>query len=173
MNAHITDEELLSVMDGRAAAHVSSHLVHCEDCWNEAHRLNASIARFASNARFESARAEAATLRRPVRVRAVYPYLRWAIPVAAVLVLTALAMVSYHRPSAVVAGNTHQVPAASQTLQAQAKAAPARKVGRQVVKRQADDILLMQVQDDMDRELPTALQPIALIVPNEISTQKN
>jgi hypothetical protein len=71
-----------------------------------------------------------------------------------------------------VAGDTQRVPTVNQTQRAQAITAPTRKVGHQK-KRQADDILLMQVQDDMDRELPTALQPIALIVPNEISTQKN
>jgi hypothetical protein len=80
--------------------------------------------------------------------------------------------VNYHRPAAVVAGDIQRVPTTSQAQQAQTKAAPARKVGHQI-QRLADDILLMQVQDDMDRELPTALQPIALIVPNEISTQKN
>jgi ABC-type transport system involved in cytochrome bd biosynthesis fused ATPase/permease subunit len=163
MNAHITDEELLDVMNGHAADHVASHLVQCDECWSKAQQLKDRLAGFASTMRVESARAEAATLRRPVRVRAVSPRLGWAIAAAAVLVLAATAMLSSLRPSGTSSAQRLSPSAVSQTETAQAQPVSATSAAA-AEQEQSDAALLMEVQDDMDRELPEALQPVSLIV---------
>lgn len=162
MNAHITDEELLDVMNGRAADHVASHLVQCDECWNQAQQVKDTLTGFTSTMRFEAARAEAATLRRPVRIRSASHRLRWAMAAAAGLVLAASALLSYYQPSAGLAGNGQRISAVSQVTTAQTRVPEATGVPPE--QEGADDALLMQVQDDMDRELPEALQPVALIV---------
>ncbi len=137
MKSHLTDEELSEWLAGVANHEAMEHCLACAACRNEAQALRAGITDFAFAVRAEAARAQAATANgRSWLDPAPWQLNKILAAVAALLLFAAVLFLVPHGGS------------------------PPAAVARQ----DADDLLLKEINADIQREVPSALEPAAVIV---------
>jgi hypothetical protein len=138
MNKHLTDEQITAWLAANPDALTREHLQHCAECTREAEQLQSLVARFGETMRREAAATEP---RRELRPHFSFVSLRQALAgVAALLLLASALLLS---PSAPL--RQQNSPTAA-------------------VQQDPDDVLLMEVQSDVQRDVPLALEPAVLIV---------
>jgi hypothetical protein len=145
---HLSDEQWLDLAGAEGDAAARQHLAQCTDCAGELAGLRGAIEKFQLAARASADRPESHWLRQRTSVvsralgRRAVPRLAW-MAAAAVVTLTALSLVRQQPPA-------QPVPAvAAQVQQTQAE---------------SDSALLADVQRQVRRDVPEALQPAALLV---------
>jgi hypothetical protein len=138
MNQHLTDEQITACLEASPDASTREHLQQCAECTQEAEHLQSLVARFGETMRREAAATEP---RRELRPHFSLVSLRQAL--AGVVALLLLASVLLLAPSA---------PPRPQNSPTAA------------VQQDPDDVLLMEVQSDVQRDVPLALEPAVLIV---------
>ena len=137
MNQHLTDEQITAWLAASPDASTREHLQHCAECSQEADQLQSLVARFGETMRREAAATEP---RRELRPHFSFVSLRQALAGVAALLLLASALLL--APSAPQQQNS---PTAA-------------------LQQDPDDVLLMEVQSDVQRDVPLALEPAVLIV---------
>ena len=140
MNKHLTDEQITAWLAANPDASTREHLQHCAECTQEAEQLQGLVARFGETMRREAAATEP---RRALRPFAHFSFvsLRQALAGVAALLLVASALLL--------------APSAPPRQQNSPTAA---------LQQDPDDVLLMEVQSDVQRDVPLALEPAVLIV---------
>jgi hypothetical protein len=149
MGEHLNENQWLEVASGEGRGAAEEHLANCRECREELEQLRGSLEEYQRAAREMSERPESFWLRQRSRIvtraqgkRAV-PRLAW-VTAAAVVLVAALALGRQTPPPAVTA------------TQAQAQA--------QQAQAEADSALLVDVQRYVQRDVPEALWPAALLV---------
>jgi hypothetical protein len=145
---HLSDEQWLDLAAAEGDAAARQHLAECADCARELTGLRRAMEQYQLAAREGADRPESFWLRQRTTAvsramgRRATPRLAW-MAAAAVVTLAALSLVRQQPPA-------QPVPAvAAQVQQTQAE---------------SDSALLADVQRHVQREVPEALQPAALLV---------
>jgi hypothetical protein len=145
---HLSDEQWLDLTGAEGDADARQHLAECADCAEELAGLRGAIEKYQFAARESADRPESHWLRQRTTMvsralgRRATPRLAW-MAAAAVMTLAALSLV-------------RQQPAVQPALTATAEV--------QQTQAESDSALLADVQRQVRREVPEALQPAALLV---------
>ena len=139
MNKHLTDEQITAWLAANPDASTREHLQHCAECTQEDEQLQGLVARFGETMRREAA--ATTEPRRELRPHFSFVSLRQALAGVAALLLLASALLL--APSAPLRQQNSPTAALQQD---------------------PDDVLLMEVQSDVQRDVPLALEPAVLIV---------
>lgn len=144
---HLSDSQWLDLMSAAGDAAARTHLAACADCANELARLRASFEEYRRAAQQAADRPESFWLRQRTSVvsrmmgRRAAPRLAWTATVAAILL--AAILLTPQAPRVVDRPVTPSTPAQSP---------------------ESDSALLLDVQRSVQREVPVALEPAALLV---------
>lgn len=149
MTEHLNDRELAARLLGESTPDVAAHLLECGECRHEVAVLSAELAGLAGHARAQAERDEFFWTRQRAFVRARLneqnaavdrPRLMWATASAAAIVLAAVLMLGRVSPSV------------------------APHVNISVAHEADDEALLTEIQSDVQRGAPAALQPVQTLV---------
>ncbi len=161
MNRHLSDEQLTEWLADKGDAWSCEHLQQCAECAAEANQLRVSLASFADAMRREAAASERRVMLGQVVPQSSSHLWRWTLAgAAAILVFAASFLLSPSKPP-------HPGNPAGETLAALQQPAgtaihpPARTAS---VRQDPDDVFLMNLQSDLQQEVPSALEPALVIV---------
>ncbi len=147
MKRHVTENELAAWAAGTAEPDTTKHLAECPECADEAARLEQAchdfrveITRLADRGAYFWSRLRAA-LRQQIQPRLMPPAWQWVAGLAALVMIASAGLFLGESPVERATHRTRVV--ASQT--------------------DPDRTLLIQVQQDLDREIPEALEPVGLL----------
>lgn len=150
-SVHLNDEEWLSLAEAGGDAAARQHLAECRECAAELERLRAVLAGYQRTAQEAADHPESFWLRQRARIisrtrgRRAAPRLAWAVSVAALLLGAML--LGRQTPPAPAGGAS----AAVSTRLAQTDPL-------------SDSALLIAVHQSVQRDVPEALEPAALLV---------
>lgn len=147
MGEHLDDNQWLELANAEGRTSAQEHLAECAECRGELERLRGSLEEYQRTARELAERPESFWLRQRTLIasralgRRAMPRLAWATGLAVVL-LAGLLLVRQAPPAPAVAPTQ-----TAQTAQSE-----------------SDSALLADVQRHVQRDVPEALQPAALLV---------
>ncbi len=140
MNAHLNEQQFGELVLGTDNAEVAAHIETCDACRAEAEGVRTAVSDCRKLAQQAAEHDEVFWARQRLSIRQrlaghrFIPHIRWVATAAMVLVVSA-ALLLTHAPQPVQQANNDA----------------------------ADDVLLQQVQNDIERNYPAALAPAVLI----------
>jgi hypothetical protein len=136
MNSHLTDDQFASWIVGQRDPAAASHIAECAECRLELQHNTAALVGFAEYTRRAAERDQFFWTRQRAAVRArlrtAVPVLRWAGATIAATVIAGALLLSSGKPPHVTVATTNDA---------------------------ADEALLLEIQNDVGRDTPSALQP--------------
>lgn len=141
MNGHLSNDEFTDHLLGTEQGTATEHLGSCAECGDEvdrvAHSLNAFKAWVHQRAATEEPKLNVFGLAAAKEKRSFVMWFSWSAVLALIVIAAALMLTPRHGP-------------APQAVQSSSQP-------------DADDALLMEVQQDLDRSVPEALAPAAML----------
>jgi hypothetical protein len=138
---HLNDDQLTEYLLGEAQAATAQHLQSCAECSSEAERVKRSLHSFKAwtheQAVVQEPKLNVFSLASRVENRSFTLWFSWSAVLALIVIAFALMITPAKSPAPEVVQSSSQP--------------------------DADDALLMEVQQDLDRNVPQALAPAALL----------